>query len=444
MIRRIKIALSAVIILGLIIAFVTTSSLASMLNFNGKFSFDIGDSNYFQLQLDSEEVYHNSELLGAQINNYDRSSVRFTSVVHSDILKVADDYGFMFCTVKKTDTKSDIKILRAEAENYSEIGYKLYSCKGKDNQLFSDGYGNTVFDFNKQGFTRYKYLTAHISGVQDDRYLIARFYIRTRDKFHYSVFGSKFHSCIYSSTDIIDDLKSDIEFVGHRGAMDIAPENTLVSFEKAAQYGYPSVETDFWVTDSGDILCLHNEYLDKCGFPNINIKSLDVNSRFGYPITNDKNIMQFSRQYIPTIEEVIKKVSSLNLELFLHVKDKNTSDEKFDEIISILEKYNMLYKTTFVSSSPECCARLAKHKCKSSYLVVFPSRMSMENGLNLCKNNKINTIVVKFISGFPTEYYIQKAHNMNIRVGVYNANNLTKLIWLADNNCDFMMINNHM
>jgi hypothetical protein len=60
MIRRIKIAVSAVIILALIITFACNSTLASALNYDGVFTFDIGDTNFWNLKLESEEAYHNA------------------------------------------------------------------------------------------------------------------------------------------------------------------------------------------------------------------------------------------------------------------------------------------------------------------------------------------------------------------------------------------------
>ncbi|MEE3429034.1 MAG: glycerophosphodiester phosphodiesterase family protein [Ruminococcus sp.] len=446
MIRRIKIAVSAVIILALIITFACNSTLASALNYDGVFTFDIGDTNYWNLKLESEEVYHNTELLGAKVNNNDRNSVRFISAVHSDILRSVDDYGYMFYTFKKSDINSDAELIQAHLENNSSTykGYKKFSCKNSINDIFTGGYGNNIFDFSKRGYTRYKYISAVVDGVEDDSYIIAKFYVEVRGQFHFAIFNSAFRACLYSSTDVIDELKSKIEFVGHRGAMDTAPENTLVSFEQAAQHGYPAVETDFWITNSGDILCLHNENLEKCGYNNMNIRELSAQSRFNYPIVNDKNVLNYDKQYIPTIEEVIKKVSSLNLNLFLHTKDRNTSDEKIDEIISILKKYKMLERTIFVSSSPMCCERLSKHDCNVCYLVVFPSDTAVENGLNLCVKNNIKYFMIKYISGYPKASNLKKAHDLNLRVGVYNANNISKTIWLANNNCDFMIINNYM
>lgn len=443
--KRVKIASFVVIILVFILAAIGSFALNSTFAYDGHLTFDAEDTNLWNLQLNTEEVYHNSELLGAQFNNQNRSSVRFVSVVHSDILKAADDYGYMFYYVDKQGIEKDAKTVTAILQDTSvNNSYVKYSCKGKVNELFKGNYGNNIFDAGSPAYTRYKYITASVNGVKDDKYLIARFYVLVNDEYHYAVYNSRFRACAYSSTDLAAEMGKKIELVGHRGAMDIAPENTLASFDKAAQRGYPYVETDFWVTNSGDILCLHNENLMKCGYPNYSVRDLTDKTRFNFPIVNDKNALTYGKQFIPTVEEVIKKVSSLKMKLYLHVKDKNVTDEKLDEIIAILIKYNMFDKTVFVSSSPECCEKLIRHKCSTSYLVVFPSDAAMENAFNFCEQHNIPNLMVKYKGGYPHPEDAERAHSSNIKIGVYNANNITKALWLIDKNFDYVMINNWM
>ncbi len=442
--RKLKLISSIIITILLILCILNVSVFATELDFDGNFSFDIEDRNISSFSLDTEETYHNCEILGVQSNSKNTDKVRFVSVVESDILKAATDYGYMFYKLDKKDTTEDIKNIRKNLDDHisAEKLYKKYSCKGTVNTIVSGGYENNVFEPSQKGYTRYKYLSSTVNGVSDDKYLIAKFYIEVNGKYHYATYNGNFKACVFSAGELSNAIKSKIEIVGHRGAMDIAPENTLVSFEQAAGYGYPAVETDYWITKSNDILCLHNENLLKCGFPELSIKDIDINTRYDYPVINDANASKYETQYIPTIEEVIKKVASLDMKLFLHTKDKNTSDEKIEEIITLLKKYGIKDRTIFVSSNKECCIRLSKHDCIACFLVVTPTDSSMEAGMKLCVDNKVPYFMVKYISGYPTSENIKKAHSLNLTIGVYNANNISKIMWLVDNDCDYAVVNN--
>lgn len=49
----------------------------------------------------------------------------------------------------------------------------------------------------------------------------------------------------------------------HRGASEYAPENTLVSFEKAAEMGADGVELDVQLTSDGELVVAHDESLER-------------------------------------------------------------------------------------------------------------------------------------------------------------------------------------
>lgn len=53
------------------------------------------------------------------------------------------------------------------------------------------------------------------------------------------------------------------DIIGHRGAMSVAPENTLESFAKAIEMGATMVEFDVWMLCDGALVLLHDETLDR-------------------------------------------------------------------------------------------------------------------------------------------------------------------------------------
>lgn len=47
--------------------------------------------------------------------------------------------------------------------------------------------------------------------------------------------------------------------VGHRGASHDAPENTLAAFQEAWRQGADGIEGDFYLTQDGEIVCIHDK-----------------------------------------------------------------------------------------------------------------------------------------------------------------------------------------
>ncbi len=61
------------------------------------------------------------------------------------------------------------------------------------------------------------------------------------------MFALSFSSCLHA-----------VEIIGHRGAPFDAPENTILSFQKAWEAGADAVEGDFWLTKDGVVVCSHD------------------------------------------------------------------------------------------------------------------------------------------------------------------------------------------
>lgn len=50
-------------------------------------------------------------------------------------------------------------------------------------------------------------------------------------------------------------------FVGHRGMVNVAPENTVEGLREAFNHGADAVECDIWRTEDDRLVCFHNNYL---------------------------------------------------------------------------------------------------------------------------------------------------------------------------------------
>ncbi len=103
----------------------------------------------------------------------------------------------------------------------------------------------------------------------------------------------------------------------HRGASGYAPENTLVSFQKAIDLGADGIELDVQLTKDQQVIVLHDEWLNRTSngtgwardYTLEELRRLDFNQQFP----------EYGPQPIPTMEEVFALFAptdkTINIEL---------------------------------------------------------------------------------------------------------------------------------
>lgn len=109
------------------------------------------------------------------------------------------------------------------------------------------------------------------------------------------------------------------KIIGHRGARDYAPENTLVSLHTAADMGVEWVEIDVKLTKDDEAIIFHDEDLVRCATSDEkvaeitleDIKTKDVGSNFSETFVGEK---------VPTLEEAMDVIIDRKLGLNLEIK----------------------------------------------------------------------------------------------------------------------------
>lgn len=103
-------------------------------------------------------------------------------------------------------------------------------------------------------------------------------------------------------------------FFAHRGGSLVAPENTLVAFERGVSYGADALETDIQMTRDGEIVVMHDPTVDRttdgqgaaASFTLEELRRLDA----GYRFTNDGGTTHPYRGQgvtIPTLRELLER-----------------------------------------------------------------------------------------------------------------------------------------
>ncbi|MBC7264642.1 MAG: glycerophosphodiester phosphodiesterase [Chloroflexi bacterium] len=144
---------------------------------------------------------------------------------------------------------------------------------------------------------------------------------------------------------------------GHRGAPEMAPENTLAAFEAARQMGADGVELDTLLTADGVPVVCHNLTVDKTtnGAGRIRdltvkqIKTLDAGSWFHSSFTGER---------IPTLQEVLEWAGDdmlLNIEL----KSLSLRDEGLERaVLHLMYQYELTERVIISSFNPFAIRRV--------------------------------------------------------------------------------------
>lgn len=124
----------------------------------------------------------------------------------------------------------------------------------------------------------------------------------------------------------------DIQIWAHRGASGYLPENTLPAFEKAAEMGADGVELDIQRTRDGQIVVIHDEYIDRTSDGRGLVKdyALAELRRFNY----NRTFPDSPYVTIPTMEEVLELLAPTGLSINIELKTGYIFYEGIEEEIT--------------------------------------------------------------------------------------------------------------
>ncbi|MBL0013870.1 MAG: glycerophosphodiester phosphodiesterase [Flavobacterium sp.] len=129
--------------------------------------------------------------------------------------------------------------------------------------------------------------------------------------------------------------------IGHRGAKGHAPENTLISFQKAIELGVDGIELDVHLTSDNHVVVIHDESVDRTTSGTGLVNSLTLDALKSLRIDN--------LYEIPMLQEVLNFIDKkifVNIEL----KGKNTAKPVADLIERYVLEKNWTYNHFLVSS----------------------------------------------------------------------------------------------
>ncbi|PVX25309.1 MAG: glycerophosphodiester phosphodiesterase [Candidatus Bathyarchaeum sp.] len=192
--------------------------------------------------------------------------------------------------------------------------------------------------------------------------------------------------------------------IGHRGAKAYEPENTLVSFQRAMEFGANAVELDVRKTKDNELVVIHNADVDKTTNGTGAVAELTLAAI--QKLVTDKN------QKIPTFEEALASIGS---QVKILVELKETGYE--DAVLDVISKKGLIDNVIIISFHEDALRKIRElNKEIETGLVYVRHKNPVQSALSL----KASYLLPLY--RFTHSANVKKAHENGLKVIVWTIN----------------------
>lgn len=162
------------------------------------------------------------------------------------------------------------------------------------------------------------------------------------------------------------------QIVGHRGFRSQYPENTLVSFKAAMDWGVDAIEFDVHPTRDRQLVITHDHTVERCsnGKGYVHDFTFDEIRKLDFGGWKDP---KFAGTQIPTFEETLDCILSKDPNFYILIELKEDDDECTRQVYDICQKHNLFSHSLFLSFHPRQLQLLREWK-PDVFLQGFPYR----------------------------------------------------------------------
>ncbi|MFK0261414.1 glycerophosphodiester phosphodiesterase family protein [Streptomyces angustmyceticus] len=247
-----------------------------------------------------------------------------------------------------TDT-DDTTIVRSISTDAAQTGVwthltGVYDSATKKIQLFVNGKPQTAVDFTTPWRAN--------GGLQ-----IGRLHYQGTFQEHFA--GTIDNIRIWDETVLVGCSRT--KAIGHRGAPEIAPENTLASLEAAADRGADWVETDVQFTKDGRPVIMHDATVDRTTDGTGRVDELTAEEISRLTVKGGGRV--------PTLEQVLASLKNGSARLLLEIKGPQSS-AAVDRALKLVSEAGMTDRTLLQSFDEQVVrdASASPHRTKVALL----------------------------------------------------------------------------
>lgn len=192
--------------------------------------------------------------------------------------------------------------------------------------------------------------------------------------------------------------QSKISLIAHRGFSSQAPENTAAAIEKAADYGFDTIEIDIRQTADGVWVVFHDDDISDMTDKSGNISSYTYYDLITATVDNGANHMNYPDLKILTLEEALSLCLKHNIKPMIEIKSYTA--EGLNRLLELIDKNGFTESCSIASFDRNVLdeIRLRNDKISLYALVSKLNSKSLEEclddptiGVSFNGNSKINT-----------------------------------------------------
>ena len=225
-------------------------------------------------------------------------------------------------------------------------------------------------------------------------------------------------------------------FVSHRGFTPLAPENSLPSFYYAGLLGQWAIETDVHITRDGEIVCCHNDTIDKYCNGVGKISEMSYSELCQFEIVNGNRVECFSKEErkIPLFSEYLSICRKFGSIPFLELK---TDDAEY--VIHYLHK-NAFSDCEVVMSSGKLSSLADTRRCSQEMFIHWI--FAEENRLSDLHDLGNAGFSLRISDPFTcSQEKIELAHEMGLKICLRAADDIGSLAHMKALGLDYFPTN---
>ncbi|PIU48041.1 MAG: hypothetical protein COS94_04230 [Candidatus Hydrogenedentes bacterium CG07_land_8_20_14_0_80_42_17] len=226
--------------------------------------------------------------------------------------------------------------------------------------------------------------------------------------------------------------------IGHRGALELYPENTLISLKSAIEMGIEIIEFDVQMSRDGELIIIHDDTVDRTtdgkGFvyemTTEEIRLFDAGTKFSPSFAGEK---------IPILDEVLKLSASSNIALNIEIKNGPVFYENIAlKIVRKVLEFDLRDRTVISSFDHEALydAKKVDSKIKTAPLSVN----RMHRVCDYLRELKADGFHPRW--NYLTEELISELHDNGYFVNTWIVNEESQFTKLAEWGVDAIGVNN--
>lgn len=227
-------------------------------------------------------------------------------------------------------------------------------------------------------------------------------------------------------------------FFGHRGASNIAPENTIPAFEYCGKLGWYGAETDIQVTADGVWVCHHDTTVDRMTNGTGNVNSMTAAELKTLTVDSGANVSQYPNLKNPTFEEYLIACKKYNLMPLAEIKADIDYTAYFKDLIDIVRKHGMEDRMSFICGS---FANAESIRYLSKKVIIHLLTNGSTDSLNFVKS--LGNAVADIQNINVTAQVVNAHHAIGIPVNTWGMATLSQVIQLIDMGVDYITSDNY-